>query len=113
MTDLPSGFYRAEAAWLNPPEYKPHPEDLAEDIERVCNQVDSLIRDFSEEYISDGENFYETEESSHVGQFIEGARELVKKLTPLMQELEEYEEEPCGPDPDAAYDHWAATGEVI
>ena len=104
---LPASFYQAEAAWLEQPDYRSSPEDIAEDIDRVCSLIDKIIREFTEENIcGDVGEFYETEESENVSQVIEGAKDLIQKLTPLMEELEEYEEESPRwyPDPDQAWD---------
>lgn len=107
MSDLPSGFHRAAAQWLEPPEYRPSPDDISEDITRVCTEANNILQTFSDEYCGG------IEESYHIEATIKEAKILIDKLKPLAEELQEYEEMESGPDPDAFYDNCAATGEVI
>ena len=95
---LPSSFYRAEAAWLEPPgdsNYTP------ENIEKKCEEINNLLENFA----SGG--FDEIEESSHIDQVIKETEILIKKLKDLKEELEEMEENlDAGPEEDVAYESY-------
>ena len=99
MNDLPSGFYRAESQWLEPPEYRPHPDDAAEDITRLCKEFSKKVNEFAEEYFTD------VEDSGQVEETITNLRDLITDLEGIQEEMEDAEQViGCQPDPDAGHD---------
>ncbi|MFH0967962.1 MAG: hypothetical protein V1862_09805 [Methanobacteriota archaeon] len=94
-----ASFARAEAAWLEPPEYHPTPDDLDEDYQRVKKEVETITLSFAEEFCG------EVEDSGCVEVIIDAARAMITTLEEKTAELEEIEESlSCLPDPDAEYD---------
>ena len=97
--NLPDSFYRAEAAWLTQPDYRPSPADAEEDICRVRKEFKTRVDEFAREYFS------EIEDSGHIEDTIESLRELISDLEEMQEEMEEAEEIlRCQPDPDAEWD---------
>ena len=96
---ISSSFARAEAAWLEPPEYRPTPDDLDQDLQRVRGEVEKLTLNFSEEYCG------EVEESSDVEAIVTAAKTMIEVLDEKAAEMIELEESLSSlPDPDAGYD---------
>lgn len=100
MSDLPAGFYQAEAAWLSPRDYRPSPDDAEEDITRIKKDFRKRVDDFAAEWFSD------IEESGHLEDTITNMRDLIADLEQMQEEMEEAEEIlRCQPDPDEEWDN--------
>ena len=96
---ISSSFARAEAIWLEPPEYRPTPDDLDCDLIRVRGEVEKITLTFAEEYCG------AVEESSDVDTIITAAKTMISVLDEKACEMEELEQLlSCFPDPDAEYD---------
>ena len=97
---ISSSFARAEAAWLQPPEYRPTPDDIDQDLQQVKKDVEKLTCDFAEEYCG------EVEESSDIDAIITAAKTMISVLDEKAAEMAELEESAsCFPDPDEEYDN--------
>lgn len=97
---ISSSFARAEAVWLQPPEYRPTPDDIDQDLQQVRKDIEKLTCDFAEEYCG------EVEESSDVEVIITAAKTMISLLNEKAAEMTELEESlSCFPDPDAEYDN--------
>ena len=100
--DLPPGFLRAEAAWLQPPDDEPF---TREDIDDILGHINSVIHDFI------AEQLFDVEESGQIDDVILAAKDLIGKLDDLRDELQNAEEnQEYEPDPDAEYDRRAEMG---
>lgn len=98
--DLPSGFSRAEASWLEPPEYRPTPDDAAEDLDRLKKRFADLTEKVAEEF------FGEIDDSGDIPRTIERLKVLISQLETLQEEMEEAEHMlRYAPDPDYEWDN--------
>jgi hypothetical protein len=99
-TDLPASFYRAEAAWLNPPENRPEYDewlDAQEEKKDLMKQAEGIIGDLPSQDVNSWDELDEA-----IGN-IEG---VLTRLIPIRDELGYlYDEFPDSePDFDQAYD---------
>jgi hypothetical protein len=94
-----SSFARAHEAWLQPPEYRPTPDDIEQDLKRVRDEVEQITVNFADEHCG------EVEDSSDVEAITIAAKEMISALDEKTAEMIELEESLFSfPDPDAEHD---------
>jgi hypothetical protein len=107
MSDLPASFYRAESAWLNPPETTPEYDEWAEAQEEKKNLL-KKADDIIELLPAAGLSSYD-----ELDEAIGTISGVLDRLKPLLDELgnliEAFPDEE--PDPDMAYDDSFIGGE--
>ena len=102
MSDLPSSFYRAEAAWLEPPVYRADPDDLPKKLKEANIALERLISNLE----------IDIECSDEIDGIIDHLTFGVITFNALSEEIKEIEHEIRGmPDPDQAWDERGIWGE--
>lgn len=100
MSDLPASFYRAESAWLNPPETTPEYDEWADaqdEKKSIMKKAEENIGNLPSQDIS---SYDELDEAiGIITNVLNQLKTLLDELGNLIDTFPDYE-----PDPDTAYD---------
>ena len=86
-SDLPSGFYRAEAAWLSPPEDSDDVSSLIEDLFEIKTEILDILYSFEEMFCG------MSPEDLRPEVVYRGAQLLVRDIGECLSEWDRVEEE--------------------
>jgi len=102
MNDLPAGFYRAEAAWLNPPENPPEYDewlDAQEEKKDLMKKAEKILEEIPSADVDSWDDLDDAIIALH---------KTIAQLNPIRDELGQLCDDfpDREPDLDAGYDDW-------